>query len=139
MSVLPGQLTQDLETGASTPPPKREEDAVPRTSRRTSPGGEHKDGAPPGRELVSVSEVSRITGLSANAIYRAIWSGRAARLEAPRKAPRPESRRPGVGRRRPRRARAEKQPPPRRAQRRRPVSSPGRGLRELLQTGAPPR
>jgi excisionase family DNA binding protein len=136
MGVVQGQLSLDLETAAS-PPPEQDGDAARRTSRRRSRARARSEHATAGRELLSVSEVSRITGLSANAVYRAIWSGElcASKLRGRLRVQKSDVEAWVVaGRVAP--PRAEPQPPPR-ACRRRPAG-PGRGLRELLQTDTPP-
>jgi excisionase family DNA binding protein len=138
MSVLPGQLSLDLETSAASPPPKQQAGSIRTGSRRRSHAGVRAEDAATGRELLRVSDVSRITGLSTNAVYRAIWSGelrasklrgqlrvQAADVEAWVVAGRVEA------------TRIEPEPPARTRGAR--PASPGRGLRELLETGTPPR
>jgi len=87
----------------------------------------------PDRRLLTVTEVAEATGLSPNAIYRAIWAGelRAAKLRGRIRVPAVELDtwiESSLVRRRPTR----KTPPtPARPSRR---NRPGRGLRELLKT-----
>jgi excisionase family DNA binding protein len=152
MKVSPGQLSLNLESAlTAAPAPEPAESAARRQPKRLATGGARKAApgarassalAPPEatarvEKLLTVAEVGRLTGLSLNAGYRAIWSGelRASKLrgrirvsggaveawvDAGRVPTGPSERA------RPTRSRCP-----------RPTSS-GRGLRELLQTAAPP-
>jgi excisionase family DNA binding protein len=139
MRVPPGQLSLDLETAvAASRPPEHQDDSGRPNPRRTRHTRAFHDDRPLGRELLSVSEVSRITGFSAHAIYRAIWSGelRASKLRGRLRIQATDVQA-WVVAGRVAATRPEPVPSPR-TSRPRP-RSPGRGLRELLQTGTPPR
>jgi excisionase family DNA binding protein len=104
-----------------------------------SPSGTSADRELGERQLLTVSEVARATGLSVNAIYRAVWSGelRASKLRGRIRIPAEavtawvdETRVPTS---QPQRIRPTRSTP--RAPR---AVGGGRGLRELLQAAGPP-
>jgi excisionase family DNA binding protein len=134
-----GQLTladweHDLAVEARTADETRR--AAKATPSRVA--GDHEPGE---RQLLTVAEVARATGLSANAIYRAIWSGE---LEASKLRGRIRVHAQALGAwvdqarvattNPPKRFRATYAAP--RASR--AVAGGGRGLRELLQAAGPP-
>jgi excisionase family DNA binding protein len=136
--VLPGQLSLDLES-APTPEPSpepAEQAEPPRHTRRADPPA----GLPSDRStqrLLTVAEVAQLTGLSLNAVYRAIWSGelQASKLRGRIRVPASavetwvEAGRISTGpaaRTRSTRVRTARQ------------ATPGRGLRELLHAATPP-
>jgi excisionase family DNA binding protein len=134
MTVLPGQLSLDLETAVVSWPPHGQGDPRP---RRRTPDETRNDHAPRERELLSVSEVSRITGLSANAIYRPIWSGElcASKLRGRLRVQAADVRA-WVVASRVTVTHAAREPPPARARRPR-AAGRGRGLRDLLHAATP--
>jgi excisionase family DNA binding protein len=91
------------------------------------------------RQLLTVPEVGRVTGLSANAVYRAIWNGelRASKLRGRLRVQSAEvDAWVDAGRVSTRRARQERPAPARTS---RALAVPGHGLRELLgATGGAP-
>jgi excisionase family DNA binding protein len=95
MRVVPGQLSLDLES-ALTPRPAPEPAAQPAPRGRvarpvTLPAVAGTE------QLLTVAEVAQLTGLSLNAVYRAIWSGelQGSKLRGRDPRPRPGGRRVG--------------------------------------------
>lgn len=139
MGVSAGQLSllDPNEQPTPKPAPLRAPELreTPRRQRRqeTTEGdsGRQPESLPPALALLTVTEVARLTGLSANAVYRAVWSGelRASKLRG-RLRVRADEIDAWVDAARVRTARAERKRPPR-PTRARPLG-PGRGLRELL-------
>jgi excisionase family DNA binding protein len=138
MRVLPGQLSLELVSGIAPdrPPEPAEQAEPPRHTRRADPPAGLSSEAST-QKLLTVAEVAQLTGLSLNAVYRAIWSGelQASKLrgrirvparaietwvEAGRIASEPAAPNRSTRVRRPRR------------------DTPGRGLRELLNAAAAP-
>jgi excisionase family DNA binding protein len=137
MSVLPGQLSLDLEATAASPPPEQQDDSGRSGSKRRSQAGMATEDVTTGQELLRVSDVSRITGLSTNAVYRAIWSGelQASKLRGQLRVQAADVKA-WVVAGRVTGTRTVQEPPPRARGPR--TASPGRGLRELLEAGTPP-
>jgi excisionase family DNA binding protein len=137
MRVSPGQLSLDLISGlAPAPPPESAEEAEsPRHTRRA----DAQFGLPSAartQKLLTVAEVAQLTGLSLNAVYRAVWSGelQASKLRGRIRIPAGaveswvEASRISTGpaaRTRSTRVRGPRQ------------ATPGRGLRELLHAATP--
>lgn len=139
MSVLPDQLSLDLESPlVAAPTPESAEHPEPRPPTPRAARTVSLAAVASVEKLLTVAEVGQLTGLSLNAVYRAIWSGELqasklrgrirvaahaveAWIDASRvPTKRTEHIRAGAGSRRPRPA------------------NPGRGLRELLEAAAPP-
>jgi excisionase family DNA binding protein len=134
MGVLVGQLSLDVESvlTAEPAPEPPEEPEAPRQRRQAAAPVEQ--GSAAGQlKLLTVAEVAQLTGLSVNAVYRAIWSGELegsklrGRIRIAARAVDAWVDRGRISTRPPERPRTTRAP------RRRPTGS-GRGLRELLQT-----
>jgi excisionase family DNA binding protein len=151
MRVPPGQLSLDLDTSPSAAPAAAPAPTQPPNSEQEAIRGLSPAVAGPSRlracavgaarigveGLLTVAEVAALTGLSPNAVYRAIWSGelRASKLRGRIRVPAyAVDAWVDNGRVEPRRLhRASAAPSPRA----RPVSH-GRGLRELLEVATVP-
>jgi excisionase family DNA binding protein len=152
MRVLPGQLSLDLDcslshalmaarTAIADPcravPSVKDEPHADAAYSATPPGPARSAAGDGVVGLLTVAEVGRLTGLSLNAVYRAIWSGelRASKLRGRiRVSARAVDAWVEAGAMTPRRAEPVRSARARRAQ----PASRGRGLRELLEVVAPP-